>query len=304
MAAQQVKNKKVFKVEIDGVETAFAAMRPNNRVVQQGQIAYSKAFREAIEGGAIVRARLNNVMRDQNLWDDKKQAEYDLVSQALLNCEKRLQRGGLKLNEARDIAIQMRRGRYDLRNLMTERNELDSKSAETLAENARFNFLVSECTVYGESGKKYFASFDDFLGREDDPVMGPATTALGQLLYGLDDDFEAKLPENKFLKAYKFCNAKLALINKDGQTVDVDGRLVDESGRLVNEQGGLIDGEGNPLTEEGDYAFETLPFLDDETGLPVTTEEQQAMAARAETDMAGPIEGDVPGEPVTLEIPF
>ena len=264
-----IRNKKVFDATVHGVETKLAVLRPNNKATQEGQIAYSKAFRQAVEGGAILRAKLNQVMRDQNLWDDKKQAEYDQVTSDLLTGEKRLQRGGIKLAEARELALQMRRNRYRMRSLMSDRNELDAATAETMADNARFNFLVSACTVYAETGKPYFAGFDDLQSRDNDPVLGPAATALGQLLYGLDDDYEAKLPENKFLRTHKFCNDELALVDKQGRLVDAEGRLVDSEGRLIDAEGKWIDHEGNPLTEEGDYAFETQPFLDDETGEPV-----------------------------------
>ena len=88
------------------------------------------------------------------------------------------------------------------------------------------------------------------------------------------------LPENSFLKSYKFVDEDLRLVNKDGQLVDLEGRLVNEEGRYIDADGNFIDVDGNPVSEEGDYKFEFTPFLDDD-GNPVELEaEAQEVAEK------------------------
>lgn len=265
-------NKKTFQVEINGEDKKFAVVRPNQRIQNQATLVYNKAFREAVEAGSIVRKKLDSELRRQNLWDDEKQAEYTKLRKRLLDNEIRLAKGGIKLVEAAGIAKQMMQDREDFRELNRDRNDLDQKTAEAYAENVRFNFLVSACTVDAKNGNPYFPSFKEYEERENDPVAVPAANALGTLLYNLDDDFEKKLPENRFLQKYGFMDDQFRLVNKEGKLVDFEGRLVNEKGQLVNEQGQLVDIDGNLIDEEGEYIVEFSPFLDDE-GNPVVTDE-------------------------------
>ncbi len=290
-------NKKVFEAKVDGKVLELAVLRPNHKVQQQAQLVYNRAFRQSVKpddgkSGSIVRAALDGVLRDQKLWDDTKQARYEALQKALLGGEKRLVTGGFKLKEARELAIQMRRDRWELRQLISDRNSLDLNTAEAQAEQARFNYLVATATVHADTGKPYWKSEDDYLASTDE-VGGKAANLLGNILYNLEDGFEAKLPENKWLTAYGFANAALHLIDKDsGHLIDSQGRRVDDKGRLVNEQGKLIDSEGNLLTEEGEYVVDFKPFLDDEgTPVPVPGEspakpEMNTLPANAEAEAA------------------
>ena len=51
--------------------------KPTPQNYRDSQIAYNKAFREALDAGAFLRQKLNDHMRDQGVWDDKKQKKYD-----------------------------------------------------------------------------------------------------------------------------------------------------------------------------------------------------------------------------------
>lgn len=268
-------NKKTFKAEVDGKEIEMAVRRPDFKAQQKAQQAHNKAFREAVESGAIVRARVEALMRDQNLWDDKKQAEYEELDKAIKAGERKLAGGNMKLRDAREVAIDLRRKRWSLRQLRMERNELDLNTAEAQAENARFNCLVSQCTVYGDSGKPFYQSYEEYAAKENDSVGPQAALLLQRLVYGLSENYENELPENAFLSKYKFANKDLHLIDKQGRLINADGHLVDDNGRLINEKGEFVDGEGQLLTETGAPKVEAMPFLDDD-GNPVVLDEPKA----------------------------
>jgi hypothetical protein len=264
-------NKRTFDVEIDGKKVTLAVVRPAHRVAQEAELAYNKAFREAVEKGLMVRAKLDSVLRQQDLWDDAKQAEYATAQAELFRCEKALAGGGIPLAKAKEFALAMRDCRAKIRALLAVRHDLDRKTAEAYADQARFNHLVVACTVYSDTGKLYYKDVDEYLYGTDDPAALLAAENMGRLYYGVDDDHEQKLPENRFLRQYKFVDEKLRLVDKQGKFIDRDGRRVDEFGRLVNEKGELIDTEGTPLTEDGEYKVEFKPFLDDD-GSPVGEE--------------------------------
>jgi len=292
---KKIENKKNFKVTVDDKELNLAVRRPDNKARQGGQQVYNRAFRQAIESGAIVRARIEAVMRDQNLWDDARQKRFEELNKRLLDYELSLKKGGRKLKDAREMAIQMRRDRWELRNLNYDRNQLDLHTAEAQAENERFNYLVATCTVYGDTGKPYFKDVEDYLTRDNDPVAPQAATTLGKMIYGLDDDFEHQLPENKFLRKYKFVNDTLHLVDTTGRLIDVNGRLVDSEGRLINEKGELVDTDGNLLTEDGEYKVDFAPFLDDDDE-PISEDTDKSTQ-----DNAAPVEDEEP-EPQEVSV--
>lgn len=259
-----MQNKKTFKVQIDGNDVEFAVLRPTQAVGAKAQRVHSKAFRESVESGAMVRSRIEKVMRDQNLWDDEKQKDYEQTYKRLLEGEKKLAKGGIKLSEAREVAIQMSIDRGAIRQLLANRNQLDQHTAEAAAENAKFNYLVSACTVFSDTGKSYFRDFEDYQNRENDPVAGPAQNLLAMMLYDVEEGHEKKLPESKFLLKYKFVREDLRLIDKQGQLIDIKGRRVNEDGNLVNSEGQVVDAEGNLLTDTGEYKVEFQPFIDED----------------------------------------
>lgn len=266
---EKVVNKKPFEVEVDGEKVRLAAQRPTHKVVMDAAVVYNAAFRRAVEGGMMVRARVERVMRDQTLWDDARQAELVRITRTLTEGEKKLARGGGKLSDARQVALEMREARAALRVLMAQRNELDQTTAEAFAEQARFNYLVAACTVYEDTGDPYYRDADEYVGGDNDPVAGPATDAFGKLYYGLDDDFARKLPENAFLLKYKLVNDGLHLVDRQGRLVDELGRLVDDRGRLVNDRGELVAADGTLLEEDGSYKVEFAEFEDDLSEAPV-----------------------------------
>ena len=70
----------------------------------------------------------------------------------------------------------MRVKRVQLRVVISERTDYESNTAEGQAENARFNSLVSSCTVYNDTGKPVFNSMDDYLNRSTEEAAAQAAT--------------------------------------------------------------------------------------------------------------------------------
>ena len=263
-----------IKVEIDGEEKTFSVRSPSLADQREAQKAYNTAFTDAIKSNSVVRAKMDDVLEDQGLWNKDKQKKYEKLQEELIEGEKRLAKGGFSLIEAKKLALKMRNVRLEIRDLISVRTSLDNHSAEGQADNARFNYLVSACVVYKENDKPYFKDLEDYMNRMDDPVALAGATKLAEIIYGLDNDFEKGLPENKFLKKYKFVNDDLRFIDKQGRTIDSEGRLVDENGRYIDEQGNFVDKDGNEVDKEGEYVVDAQPFLDDD-GKPVVLEEDK-----------------------------
>ena len=141
----------------------------------------------------------------------------------------------------------MRKDRAQMRELISVKTNLDTHTAEGQADNAKFNYLVYACTLNKETQTKYFNSYEDYMERSSEEAAVLAAQNLANMIYGLEANYEHKLPENEFLINYKFVNKDLRFINKEGKLVDEEGRLVNESGRFINEAGEYVDKYGNPV---------------------------------------------------------
>lgn len=271
------KNKriKIDSVDLEGSKKEIYIKLPSSEENKQAQLAYNKAFKEALQSGAILRQKLQKVMNEQGIWDDEKEEEYQTILDDINNGEKRLSKGGISLTEARQVALEMRRKRVDFRALIAERSSMDSNTAEGQADNERFSHLVYVC-LKNSGGANLFKSKEEYEENANQPYVIEAAGQLAEKLYGLDPDYDRNLPENKFLEAYKFSDDATRLINKEGHLIDIDEdgveRLIDENGRFIaydkEDESYFVNRDGEKISREGDYETEFVPFLDDE-GKPV-----------------------------------
>lgn len=260
-----------FTASVEGKDVEFLVRTPSVQDHQNATQAYNQAFSDAIRSRAIVRAKIDEVLKEQGLWDDSKQMKLDQMQREILEMERKLAKGGISLSEAKETALKIKDIRSDVRELIASRTSLDNNTAEGQADNARFNYLVSVCTVYKDNNQPYFINMEDYLTKSTSFVALKAAQTLANMMYGLDNDYENNLPENKFLKKYKFVDDQLRLVNKDGKLVDRDGRLIDESSRYINDKGEFVDKYGHRVDENGEYIVESQPFLDDD-GNPIIEE--------------------------------
>jgi len=218
---------------LEGKTVKVLLKTPDAGDYRDSQVEYNKAFRKALDSGALLRQKLDDYMREQDIWSDAKQAKNDAYVDSIQQMEEALQGGGIKLSEAKVSALKLRVARVEFRDLLAEKNNLDQNSVEGQADNARFSELVRLCMLNPTTKKPYFPTQADYDAAADQPWVIKAASELAGILYGLDPDYDQKLTENKFLKEFDFVNDDLNLINEAGHTVDGDGRLIDEFGRFV-----------------------------------------------------------------------
>jgi hypothetical protein len=258
----EVKRTKSGKEEV----TKLVVKRPSSSLISQAQRVGAKAWTDCVRDGIMTKKELEKFMKQQGIWDEGKDEEQKKVVQEIADLEKRLYVSGssgkkLKASEGKKIAIDMRIKRNELRDLIAEKISLEQNTAEAISDNVRFDYLVANCTYY-ENGQKVYNDMDDYKERSDDEVAFMAASALAGMMYSVDKDFEAKLPENKFLKMFHFVNEDLSLVNDKGETVDTDGRRIDKQGYWLNGDGKRVDKDGNVLDENGNY-IPDLTYVDD-----------------------------------------
>jgi hypothetical protein len=128
--------------------------------------------------------------------------------------------------------------------------------------------------VYNDTKQPVYKNMEEYLNSSTEKVAIMGAQNLANMLYGLDNDYESNLPENKFLKKFKFIDDKLRLVDKKGRLIDREGRLIDESGRFIDEEGNFVDKFGNKVDKDGEYLVDSQPFLD-ENGNPIVLDEEQ-----------------------------
>jgi len=260
------------KVEInskdeDGNSITVYVTRPSDFEYKEAQKVSARVFKEAIKEGALLRARLDDYMEEQGLWNKDKDVKLEELRTTVEKNLLKIKKGGIKLKEAREAAVIARRARLDQTNLLAKKRQLDEFTVEGQAENARFDYLVYLCTK-DDKNERVFNNIDDYSQRNVAPFAVEAASALAGMLYNLDDNWEAELPENKFLRKFNFVDDKLRLVNKDGKYVTLDDKLINEEGFYINEKGDRVDVNGNPIDEDGLPLTDHVPFLDDD-GNPI-----------------------------------
>lgn len=255
------------KYQEDGKNRYFIVRKPTSKIVSEAQIESSKMFSKLVKGGGdiLFRSQLDEHMVQTGLWDDEKTKRLIELSKEIDNNQKKLASGGIKLSEAKEIALELRVARFRYDNLTSIRNNLDENTVEGQAENVRFDTIAINC-ILDEQGQPVFDNVYDY--RDDTrPHVFEAASKLASLMYNISENPQKDLPENKFLLEYGFVNDNLELVDKDGNLIDSEGNLLekeeevkfkpflDEEGEeVILEKTEIVEEKEEIVEEEGDNA--------------------------------------------------
>ena len=267
-------------------KVAIYVVRPTNNTIKNADRYRAKSWNQCITEGVLTKKELSKVMHDRGIWDEDKDEQERKIVEEIQLLERKLFLGGgdkkRKLSEGQRLAIEMRRLRIKLRELISQRLALEENTAEALSDNAKFDYLVADCTFYA-NGQKVYNSVEDYNQKSSDEIAFAAATALAEMLYQIDTKFEENLPENKFLKKFNLVNNDLSLVNKEGELVDIDGRKINEDGYYINVEGGRVDKDGNLLNEDGTYVIQVEYEDDLEESPKETVKKSKKKAEQNET---------------------
>jgi hypothetical protein len=265
------KREKIVTVTLeDGKKINIKVIKPTNRLNSAAQRIGATVWTQCIQDGVMTKQELKTLMEKKKIWgkeDDQKQKD---LQQGIADLEKELyinKRKKIKLSEAKAIAFKMQKKRIALRDHIARRIELEGNTAESLSDNAKFDFLVANCTLW-ENGNKVYNSMDAYQDSSDDTIAFTAASTLAEMLYAIDPEFEKALPENRFLIAAGVVNEELEYVDKDGERPDRDGKTINDLGWFQDDKGNRVDAHGNPLSDNGTY-IPQVTYIDDETGKEV-----------------------------------
>ena len=260
-------------LDADGKDLKLRVIKPTNKIAQQANMLYNAKISELIRNNGVGAARLllrseiETYLAINGIWTERDVAKIEDLSLAVRAHELLLMRGGISLEKGRKLAIKMGEMRTEILALAAKRNQLDSATIETVAEDYKFNVLVSECTFHADTNTRYFTSHDDYIERGDEVAAIAAAEQLSHMLYGYNPNFGMELFENQWLQKAGFMNDDGRYVDRSGQFIDREGKLVNEAGRYIDVKGDYTDQEGRAVNTTGDFLVkDALPFTDENGG--------------------------------------
>jgi hypothetical protein len=264
----------VDTVDVDNKPLRLAVVRPTNRINQEANMAYNLKMAELIRKGSqdssqrlLLRAELEEYLTTMGIWTLQDAIDVEKLALEIRADELMLKKGGIKISEGRALALQMAEKRQLIMEKHAKRQQFDSATVESQAENFRFEFLLVRCLVLADTGNQFLKNHSEYIARQDETSVIDGAKILANMVYGLETNMHKNMFEMKWLKDAGMIDDDGKYIRPDGTLTDRDGRSVDKDGRYINEEGQMVDTFGRPVDEKGNLLIDvSKPFIDDETG--------------------------------------
>lgn len=264
-----------FIVNVDSKDIGLRILSISPEVRLESNKIYADAFNFALNNDYPLKVEMQKILENKGLLkteeDDNK---ANNIRQSIKNMEIELRKGlrgsrRMTKDEGKELALKIKTKRRELNSIGSEIGSLFNTTVDNYADNERLQYFMYACTVYADSGDKYWKSFPVFKNENNIKLIEEVTKAFISNISGVDKDYEKNLYENQWLIRMGFMNDKLQLIRPDGKLVDESGRLINDEGRFVNEDGDFVDIYGNAIDKDGNL------LVEDTWG--VTKEEQSVL---------------------------
>ncbi len=252
--------------EFDGKQ--YSVRKPRSADYKQANKVYNSTFKEALDAKSLLKAELDLELEKRGLWSKELEQEREALYKELADAELELAKGG-KISHLKDVAFAIAEIRQKIKKMSMVAIEMESMTAEGQADNAKFTALLAVC-IQDENGNQLYKTYDEYIEKSSFEFSLVAGQKFGQLIHGIDGDFEKKRPENEFLLKFKFVNENLERINKDGHLIDDQGRLINKEYQYVNDKEETVDKYGRRVDADGKLIVDFAGYTDDE-GNPVAS---------------------------------
>ena len=267
----------VDTVDVNNKPLKLAVIRPTNKVSTEANMAYNLRLANLMRRGSkddsqrlLLRAELDEYLTKMGIWTTQDIIEIEKLALEIRAHELVLKKGGIKLSEGRAIALQMAKNRKTIMEKHAKRQQFDSATIESQAENFRFEFLIVKCLVFADTGVSFLKNHGDYVERQDEKAVEDGAGVLANIIYGLEDNVFHNMFEIKWLKDAQMIDSDGRYIRSDGTNIDENGHLVDRNGHYINDNGQMVDTFGRQIDEHGNLLVDvSKPFIDDKSGKEV-----------------------------------
>lgn len=260
-----MKNKKNdFTIKNGDKEVHLTVAKPTYDDIAEADNCYAikvgSLLKSATGRKLLLRDQLEDYLKESGVWTEEDDRRVGEIEDEIDARFVQLRRGGIKRSEGRRLAVEISQLRRESTEIRSKRRTFDEATVEHIAEQEKMDYLVYACTVDPETRERYWNSFDDMKHDKDGQVYAMALTRLYSVVYGIDEQFEKNLPENKWLLKHGLVDENLRFVDpKSGQFVDIDGNPVEDIEETIKRRFDNLQGE---IVEE-------QPFIDDETNEPI-----------------------------------
>lgn len=154
----------------DGNELTLKFVRPTQAVLSKAELVYRSAFSKAFRADIITSAEVEKMLLERGIWsDDERQKSMELRLK-IAQLEDKLQSDNAQLSNEQGVAVceEITRLRGELMQLNNIYQSIADNTCETIAQEARNRFLVTECILDNATGLRVYKDVDDFESRSDD----------------------------------------------------------------------------------------------------------------------------------------
>lgn len=255
---------KSFKIEIDGREIEITVKKPLAADVSEADKVYAQAVAKLIDSNEkyLFKSQLDRYLAENKIWTEKDEKEAQEIEAGIQKNLEMLKKGGIKLSVGREIALNTTILRIKLMDHMSKRQGIEDVTIESLATDDRFDYLVYACTINTTDNKQFWETLEDLKADKLTDVYRMAKSSLISLIFGVSEQIEKSLPENKWLLKHGMVDENLTLIHPKTKTpVDRQGRdikvLAEESEKQMKEALGEIT-EEEPYIDDYESPVQTV----------------------------------------------
>lgn len=193
---------KEFTIVIDGEETTLFFKRPTHAELLEIDMTYRKIYASAVRSGLMVEREAKNVFKGSGAWNKENEDSIRSISVQIALLEKTINDDALKDEDRMKAVEKISALRAELFELIGERTNMFSNTAEGLANEQRMHKFAELCCFDKTTNQPYFNDYEAYQ-----KFVSEHATELSEIYkqgylfeYALPEDITESWSEIKYLK--------------------------------------------------------------------------------------------------------
>lgn len=127
---------------------SFFISEPSLDILEESYFIYDKAYENAYADGCYVKEELEFFLIEQDIWSPHMENEIERLRKDLENVKVEAYENFFKARELRSAKYKIKRITADMNDLFFKKHSMDQLSCDGVAEQARFNWIISKTAFH------------------------------------------------------------------------------------------------------------------------------------------------------------
>ena len=228
------KNRTLFEVEKDGKTIKLAVVKPKIDFINKIDIKKAGIISEAIREGAMTKSECQKIIKEKGIITEEMEKEKEDIFRSIGKIETMLKKESLPLAKGKKLAKEITGLRQRILEINEGANEIVNLCAEEVAERICMQYYTAGCTIYEETGEKYFDGYEDYVEKSNSDTAIRALVEMIYLSMDLESDYINNLPENEYLLK-KEKNTKKVKESKE-KILELESKIEDDENHQSDEK--------------------------------------------------------------------